>query len=317
MPAALAHHAPLFIVFNQASGSGDPDRVEASIRNSLDGRGREYEILRVRDPAQLPQLAVRAATRAQERDGAVVVVGGDGTINAVTQAVLPRGVLFGVLPQGTFNFFGRCHGLPEGEAAQGILALLEATEQPVQVGTVNGRAFLVNASLGLYPELLEQREEAKQRFGRHRLVALGAGLRTLLGHFPRLRLQMRAEDAPASELRAMTLVVGNNRLQLQKIGIALADRVEQGRLVGIAIRPVSRLSLVVMAMRGLLGHLGEQERVASFAFAELEVNIRRRRKVKVALDGEIGTFTMPLRFAIAAQPLRLLVPRPAEPERAR
>jgi diacylglycerol kinase family enzyme len=315
VPAALAQHAPLFIVLNQASGSGDPDRVEASIRGNLAGRRRDCEILRVQDPAQLPDLAVRAATRAQERGGAVVVVGGDGTINAVTQAVLPRGVPFGVLPQGTFNFFGRCHGLPEGEAGQGILALLDATEQAVQVGTVNGRAFLVNASLGLYPELLEQREEAKQRFGRHRLVALGAGLRTLLGHFPRLRLLMRG-DAPAGELGAMTLVVGNNRLQLQKIGIALADRVEQGRLVGIAVRPVGRLSLIVMAMRGLLGHLGEQERVQSFAFAELEVDIHRRRKVKVALDGEISTLELPLRFAIAPQPLRLLVPRGAEPERA-
>lgn len=315
MPAALAQNAPLFIVLNQASGSGDPDRVEASIRRSLEGRGREHEILRVDDPAQLPALAQRAVTQAQERDGAVVVVGGDGTINAVTQAVLPSGVLFGVLPQGTFNFFGRCHGLPEGEAGQGVLALLDASEQPVQVGTVNGRAFLVNASLGLYPELLEQREEAKQRFGRHRLVALGAGLRTLLKRFPRLHLLMRG-DAPASALDAMTLVVGNNRLQLEKIGIEQATAVERGRLVGIAVRPVGRLALVVMAMRGLLGHLGEQQRVESFAFTELEVTLRRRRKVKVALDGEIDTFALPLRFTIAPRPLRLLVPRGAEPEHA-
>ena len=97
MPAALAQDAPLFIVLNQASGSGDPDRVEASIRRSLEGRSREHEILRVDDPAQLPTLAQRAVTQAQERDGAVVVVGGDGTINAVTQAVLPSGVLFGVV----------------------------------------------------------------------------------------------------------------------------------------------------------------------------------------------------------------------------
>lgn len=315
MPAALAPDAPLFVVLNPASGSGDADRVEASIRDSLDSRRRTYEILRVNDPAQLPQFAARALQRAQEANGAVVVVGGDGTINAVTQAVLPHNVLFGVLPQGTYNFFGRCHGLPEGDAGPGMLALLDATEQPVQVGTVNGRAFLVNASLGLYPELLEQREEAKQRFGRHRLVALGAGLRTLMGRFPRLRLMMRG-DAPASELGAMTLVVGNNRLQLQKIGIAQADRVEQGRLVGIAVRPVGRLALVLMAMRGLLGHLGEQERVESFAFTELEVNIPRRRKIKLALDGELSTLTLPLRFEIASRPLRLLVPVGATPERA-
>ncbi|HEX5306707.1 MAG TPA: diacylglycerol kinase family protein [Dyella sp.] len=315
MPAALAPDAPLFIVLNQASGSGDADLVEASIRDSLGARRREYEMLRANDPAQLPQLAARAVQRAQESNGAVIVVGGDGTINAVTQAVLPHGVLFGVLPQGTFNFFGRCHGLPQGDPGAGILALLDATEQPVQVGTVNGRAFLVNASLGLYPELLEQREEAKQRFGRHRLVALGAGLRTLLGRFPRLRLMMRG-DAPARELVAMTLVVGNNRLQLQKIGIEQAAKVEQGRLVGIAVRPVGRWSLVLMAMRGMLGHLGEQERVESFSFTELVVNIPLRRKITLALDGEISRLTLPLRFEISPRPLRLLVPRDAVPEQA-
>ena len=34
-------------------------------------------------------------------------------------------------------------------------ALLRARVEPAQVGRVNGRLFLVNASLGLYPQLLE------------------------------------------------------------------------------------------------------------------------------------------------------------------
>lgn len=313
MPAALSAHAPLFIVLNQASGSSDAGELEQAIRNKLSEAGRTFRVLRVDDPAQLPQRADEAVALAREHDGAVVVVGGDGTINAVTQAVLPSGVLFGVLPQGTFNFFGRCHGLPQGDAGEGVLKLLKANEKPAQVGLVNGRAFLVNASLGLYPSLLEQREGAKQQFGRHRLVALGSGLRTLLQRFPKLRLSMRG-DAPARELAAMTLVVGNNRLQLQKIGIDSAEQVEQGQLVGIAVRPVGRMSLVWMAVRGLLGHLGESDYVESFCFRELGVDLARRRRIKVALDGEICTLDLPLRFAVAPRPLRLLVPQDAEPE---
>ncbi|HET6432735.1 diacylglycerol/lipid kinase family protein [Dyella sp.] len=311
----LAAHAPLFIVLNKASGHGDASEVEQSIRRSLDDAGRTFRILRVDDPSQLGELADQAVALAREQDGAVIVVGGDGTINAVTQAVLPGQVPFGVLPQGTFNFFGRTHGLPQGDAGKGVRELLEADEQPAQAGLVNGRAFLVNASLGLYPSLLEQREGAKQQFGRHRLVALGSGLRTLLQRFPRLRLRMRG-DAPAGELSAMTLVVGNNRLQLEKIGIEQASAVERGRLVGIAVRPVGRLSLVWMAIRGLLGHLGDFDRVDSFAFEELTVDLPRRRRIKVALDGEICSLDLPLRFSVAPQSLRLLVPRNAEPEQA-
>lgn len=314
MPA-LGPDTPLFIVLNQASGSGDPDEVEASIRQSLDRAGRRYRIHRIESPSQLDDVAKAAVDGASREHGAVVVVGGDGTINAVTQAVLPAGVLFGVLPQGTFNFFGRCHGLPEGAAGEGILALLDAHETPVQVAAVNDRAFLVNASLGLYPELLEQREGAKQRFGRHRLVALGAGLKTLMGHFRRLRLTLHG-DAPVRELAAMTLVVGNNRLQLEKLGIAQAPAVDNGALAGIVVRPVGRWRLIGMAARGLLGHLGNQAHVESFAFTELTVAVGRRRKTKVALDGEIFQLALPLRFTVSPHALRLLVPRDAEPERA-
>lgn len=180
---------------------------------------------------------------------------------------------------------------------------------------VNGVAFLVNASLGLYPSLLEQREDAKQRFGRHRLVALGSGLRSLLGRFRKLQLRLQG-DAPARELVAMTLVVGNNRLQLQKIGIAQAMAPENGMLAGIAVRPVGRWALLVMAVRGLLGHLGDVERVESFAFADLQVSLPHQRRIKVALDGEIRMLELPLRFHVAPEPLRLLVPRDANPELA-
>ena len=58
--------------------------------------------------------------------------------------------------------------------------MLGATIKLVQVGLVNERAFLVNASLGLYPQLMQDREEYKRQYGRYRPVALWSGLMTLL-----------------------------------------------------------------------------------------------------------------------------------------
>ena len=48
----------------------------------------------------------------------------------------------------------------------------------MQVGLVNDRVFLVNASLGLYAKLLEDREAFKAQYGRHRWVAFWSGLLT-------------------------------------------------------------------------------------------------------------------------------------------
>ncbi|MCX7513547.1 diacylglycerol/lipid kinase family protein [Frateuria hangzhouensis] len=302
------HPRPFFVVLNRRSGSGDAAATEQAIRAALDAAAHPYRLFCARHPRELGELAGQAVAAAQARDGAVVVVGGDGTINAVVQAVLPAGLPLGALPQGTFNFFGRCHGLPEGDPGEGMHGLLDARETAVPVGMVNDRVFLVNASLGLYPELLERREQDKRRYGRHRLVALFSGLRALLGSYPDLRLSLR-EDGLEHVRRSTTLVVGANRLQLQHIGIPQADAVTRGALVGIVLPPLARWRMILAAVRGLSGHLGDVEKVDSFAFAELDVSLPRRRRIKLALDGEIQHLPLPLHFQVAPQPLRLLVPR--------
>lgn len=299
---------PCFIVLNRRSGSGDAGATEHAIRGVLDAAGHPYRVFCAKHPRQLGGLAEQAVEAARAEDGAVVVAGGDGTINAVVQAVLPSGLPLGVLPQGTFNFFGRCHGLLEGDAGAGMRGLLDAREIPVQVGMVNERVFLVNASLGLYPELLERREQDKRRFGRNRAVALLSGLRALLGSYPDLRLSL-SQDGRRQMRHSTTLVVGDNRLQLESIGIPEADAVTRGALVGIMLPPLARWHMILTALRGLFGHLGDVEKVDSFAFTELDVELPRRRKLKLAVDGEIIRLPLPLRFRVAPQPLRLLMPR--------
>jgi hypothetical protein len=58
----------------------------------------------------------------------------------------------GVIPYGTHNNFARTHGIPTDPAAAAWL-LLQAQASPVQLAAINERPFLVNASLGVYPEL--------------------------------------------------------------------------------------------------------------------------------------------------------------------
>ena len=125
----------------------------------------------------------------------VVGAGGDGTLNTVAAAVLGQGVPFGILPQGTFNYFGRRYGISQ----ETEVALRAAARQvrPVQVGLLNDRPFLVNASLGLYPQLLEDREAFKQKFGRNRLVALWSGLVTLMRAPRQLACSSSTKAAPA------------------------------------------------------------------------------------------------------------------------
>ncbi|MDZ5626261.1 diacylglycerol/lipid kinase family protein [Achromobacter xylosoxidans] len=309
----LTGHEPLFIVLNTGSGRGDAQALQDIIRRVLDEAGRRYQLMPIDDPSRLVATAREAVALAREAGGIVVAAGGDGTLNAVAGQVLGQGVPFGILPQGTFNYFGRRYGISQDTEAA-LRGLLGGELRPVQVGLLNGRLFLVNASLGLYPQLLEDREAYKQRFGRSRLVALWSGLVTLMRAPRQLSLRLDYEGR-VRDLRSPTLVVGNNRLQLEHIGIDPAE-LDRGHLVAMAARPVGTLALYGLLLRGLFSRLGEAEHVVSFAFDRLMVSIRGRRRVKVAMDGEISWMDTPLEFKVSDTPLPLVVPV-AAPEEGR
>lgn len=312
-PIPFDPQATLQFVINAASGQNDADTKRAAIESALATAGRRGD-LHVTRPQDLAQVARECAATALATGSAVVAVGGDGTINAVAQAAHGAGCAMGVMPQGTFNYFARTHGIPP-EPAAAAAALLAATPRPVQIGLVNRKVFLVNASLGLYPELLQDREAYKARFGRSRPVALLSGLVTLLREHRQLRLRIE-RGGQARDVRTPTLFVGNNRLQLEQVGLRTSGGVEQGCVAAVMLRPIGTLSMLKLLLRGALGSLGEADDVETFGFDHMVVQPSLSygmRRIKVAVDGEVMWMRAPLRFEVAEVPLYLLAPeRPFE-----
>lgn len=307
---------PLYIVLNAGSGHSDTDETADAIASVLNQAGRSHEILRVDDAERLSEIATQAVAKAQQNSGGVVAAGGDGTLNAVAQVALRSSCPFGAIPQGTFNYFGRRHGL-SSDAAEATSALLTARVQPVQVGLVNGRIFLVNASLGLYPQSLDDREEQKQRHGRSRLVAAWAGLRTIFRDYQPMLIKLQHEGR-TEELRTLTLFVSNNRLQLEQIGLDGSEILEDGRLVAIVLAPVSNWNLLGLVAKGAMGKLGQARGVRHFTFATITVAPSNRmvRRIKIATDGETMWMKTPIEFSVAPEPLLLLKPVDTVPETA-
>ena len=298
--------AKLLFIINAASGRHDPDMTRQVIEEALKAMGRTGELLFTRSD-ELSRTAQQAAAKANDRQTAVVAVGGDGTINSVAQAAHAQGCAMGVLPQGTFNYFARTHGLPT-DTALAAQALLRAVPMPVQVGLINEQVFLVNASLGLYPELLQDREAYKARFGRSRLVAFGSALVTLIGRHRQLHLRIEL-GGDAREVTTPTLFVGNNRLQLEQVGVQEAQALDDGRMAAVILRPIGAFAMLGLLLRGTMGTLGNANTVESFQFRRMVVKSRHAwggRKVKVAFDGEVSWMREPLEFRVSPKPLYLL-----------
>jgi hypothetical protein len=127
-----------------------------------------------------------------------------------------------------------------------------------------------------------------------------------------MRLEIVADAGPPEILRTSTLFVGNNRLQLDRIGLepAHVEALSRGRLAGVSIRPAGLWKMAALALRGALGRLRDADQVRSFVFERLRVVPRGLRRIKVATDGEVVWMSTPLVFEVGPEPLLLLVPLP-------
>jgi len=305
--------AEWFIVLNQGSGASGKDEVRRAIEAELMAGARRHRFVPVA-PGAIVQACQEAARLATEHGGILVAAGGDGTINCAAQAALAADCPLGVIAQGTFNLFARELGLPldAGEATRALLHA-QAKPEPVQVGWVNQRVFLVNASVGLYPKLLADREAAKHRLGRRRWIAMLAALKSLLEW--RLRLVLDAEvDGELRQLRTASVFLCNNRLQLQRIGIAeeIVQQVGRGKLACLVVPPLALWAKLRMMVAAIFSRLGADREVASLPLRTLAVASRRARRLKVATDGEVQWMQLPLRFTVAPRPLRVMLPPPGE-----
>ena len=301
---------PIQFVINAGAGSSDADTRRKVIESVLQAAGRRGD-LHFCPPVELARMARESAQRALSTGTAVVAVGGDGTLNTVAQAAHAAGCAMGVVPQGTFNYFARTHGIP-ADPAEAVRLLLRAAPAPVQVAAINNRVFLVNASLGLYPDLLQDREAYKARFGRSRWVALVAAFATLLRAQRRLRLHIEM-DGRVRDMQTLTLFVGNNRLQLQQFGAEPADTLAgtpgDGSMAALMLRPIGTLSMIGLLLHGAMGRLGEAAGVEGFEFQHMVVQPTLspgRREIVVAFDGEVARMRPPIDIRVLDKPLYLL-----------
>jgi diacylglycerol kinase family enzyme len=293
------------VILNHRSGTADKAAVAEHISAYLAGRGMDARLELVRTPGDLPAVVARAA----EGDAEIIVAGGgDGTIATVAGGVLDTPKVLGVLPLGTFNYFAQRIGVPSDlDGALEIIARGEAP-QTLSVGEVNGRVFLNNSSIGLYPAVLKQRETTYRRFGRSQAGAYLSAAVVLVRRPRFLYLQLTADGTPIVR-RTPLLFVGVNPLQLAAFGIEGDECLAGGRLAAYIAKPLSAARLWRLALRGYFRGLEGADELELLCARDLNVTIRGKR-VRVAMDGEVARMHSPLRYRLRVNALRVLTGPP-------
>jgi diacylglycerol kinase family enzyme len=290
------------VLVNGASGAGTNGDLVPAIEELFLKAGLDAKVLLSRNGAHMTELAAKAAA---ENHPIVVAGGGDGTVSTVAAAVARSDSALGVLPLGTLNHFARDVGIPL-QLEEAVRTIAAGHLRLVDVGEVNGRIFINNSSIGLYPTLVIRRESQRRRLGRSKWHALfWASLQVLRRH-PMLDIKLRLE-ALVERRRTPLVFVGNNEYAIEGFDIGTRPRLDAGTLSIYLVKRHGRWGLLGLALRALVRRLRQALDFELLQAQTIGIDTRHRA-LPVATDGEVTMMQMPLDYRIHPRALRVIAP---------
>jgi diacylglycerol kinase family enzyme len=291
------------ILVNSAAGglggAASEERGER-LRAAFAAGGVQTEIF-LCEPARLTATARRLAARSFD---AVVAAGGDGTVSAVAAGLAGTAMPLAVLPLGTLNHFAKDLAMPL-ELGDAVRAIRDGADEPVDVGEVNGRVFINNSSIGLYPEAVIVRDDQRKR-GWKKLPAMLLAVARVLWRFPLLAICV-ATPGRIVATKTPLVFFGNNEYSTTLPSVGKREALDRGVLAVHTVRARSRLKMLWLVVRALFRAPRAIDDFETQQVTEATVRCTKRHLV-VAVDGEVLRMRSPLVYRI--RPGALLVRRP-------
>jgi YegS/Rv2252/BmrU family lipid kinase len=295
------------LIYNPTAGPRDVTAELEKLCDFFRDEGWTIELERTEGPGDAARMARRAALK--QRD-AVIVAGGDGTVNEVVNGLVRSETALGVLPVGTGNLWAKQLHVPTytlanpsrlRDAAQG---LVRAEKRAIDVGEVNGHAFLCWASAGLDAQVtteMEPRDRTTKRLGAlPYLVAAVTVAQDFQGVSTTITL-----DGETVRGRTLLVVVNNIQQYGGLVEVAPRAKLDDGLLdvfvfEGLGFGYVVRHLVRVLSQR----YLDDPEIVHRQA---RRIEIRAEDPLAVQVDGDPLGQT-PVEILVIPRALRILAP---------
>ncbi|MEQ1764314.1 MAG: diacylglycerol kinase family protein [Pyrinomonadaceae bacterium] len=295
--------APVFVIVNAGSGSVLGDETAQSLRERFIAFGIKAEVHLANNGKEIVQLSRNAA---EGEADLIVAGGGDGTISTIAIEVSAAGKTLGILPLGTLNNFSKDLGIPQNLKAA-VRVIAEGEVHQIDLAEVNGRIFINNSSIGLYPKMVVRREQQQHKLGRGKWAAAFWASLHLFRISPFLKVDIEL-DGKVFERKTPFVFVGNNEYEMDMYNIGRRPSLEEGKLSLYFLHREGRAGLVMLLWKTVTGGLKQWK---DFEAVETEhVTIRaRRRRIRVAFDGETDLMRPPLEYRIRPKALKVIVPK--------
>ena len=293
------------VIINATSGSDNKDDLRDRLSEIFSKAGITARISLAHTGPTIVRLAQQAARSDADT---IVAAGGDGTVNSVARVALQANKILGVLPFGTMNHFAKDLHIPlDLEGA--VNTIIAGHTVNIDIGEVNGNTFLNNSSLGLYPSIVREREK-QQRLGWGKWPAYVWAAISILRRYPFLDIRLSVDGKELTS-RTPFVFIGNNEYQMESLNIGGRTCLDAGELSLYMTTDTSRLGLIRLALRAMFGGLRQEKDFLALCTKEIWINTKRKR-VRVALDGEVTVIEPPLHYLVRPGALRVLAPENVE-----
>ena len=292
----------LEVIVNSSSGAGAPEKARQLVREEFAKYDLDARVRSARTGTEVLELAENAAGSCAD---IMVAAGGDGTVSAVAAEAFRSGKALGVLPFGTLNNFSKDLSIPQ-DFSEAVRTIAEGEQMNIDLAEVNGRLFVNNSSIGLYPRMVKKREQ-QQRLGHSKWrAAFWAALRIFrISPFVKVRIEI---DGKSFLRKTPFVFVGNNAYEMELYNIGRRPRLDAGKLSVYFLHRGGRWGIVMLILHTLTGRLRQWRDFEEVLTDTVTIQTRRKR-LPVALDGEVALVQTPLVYKIIPKALSVIVPK--------
>jgi len=292
------------VVLNRGAGAGSTQETVRELERLFAASGLAAQVHVASGGFELERLARELLG---EGPAMLVAAGGDGTVSTLASCLHGTGTVLAVLPMGTLNHFARDIGIPM-DLAQAVEVIARGAPIGVDLCEVNGRHFVNNASLGLYPDIVRDRTRQQRRLGRGKYWAMLWATFAAMRRHAFLHLDMDI-DGRQMRCRAPFIFIGNNDYAMEGFAIGRRSSLREGRMSVYTTRRRTRWGIVSLAMRALFGRLRQADDFSVEHASRLRIDSHRAH-LHIATDGEVWRVAVPLSIRTLPGALRVIAPAP-------
>lgn len=230
---------------------------------------------------------------------AIVVGGGDGTVSTIASKLAGSSLPLGILPFGTANHFAKDIGLPAG-IEECVSAIAHGRSEKIDVAEVNGRMFINNSSIGVYPLAVLLREDYEKNLGWSKRFAMVRAMFNVFRRYPMFTVRIGTEKGEF--IRKTSFVfIGNNQYTSGK-----RKSVTDGVLSVYTAHMKGRWGILFMGLLSVVNRLSEKY-FDQHLVQELVLETTNKKMI-VSVDGEVYEMAPPLQYSIHPRSLHVLLP---------